>query len=184
VVVRLAAKEAAHLAHDARSGEVNGTGNSRKRRLRGDERVGLGSVLGWDAAEAREARGRAIVGARGFARMQELSVLVSRHVPSASSSASAGGGGETSTGKGGTVRGTGSATALGASSAVALAVVGKQHPGGAEREHHSLAPPATFQYYAHNGGAGARSNRSLGAALERMAGDARGPCRRCAEGCA
>jgi hypothetical protein len=87
----------------------------------------------------------------------------------------------------------GSATALSASatSAVALGVVGKQHPhpGGGEREHHSLAPcgrphPATFQYYSHNAGAGGGSDRSLGAALERIAGDAGGPCRRCAEGCA
>ncbi|KAJ7860274.1 hypothetical protein B0H14DRAFT_581057 [Mycena olivaceomarginata] len=200
VVVRLAAKEAEFLAHhDAKGGgEVsgggngngNGNGNGRKRRLRGDERVGLGSVLGWDAGagEAREARarGRGMVGARGFARMQELSVLVSRHVPCP-------GGGEGGKGGTGTVGVKGSATALSASasSAVALAVVGEQHPhpGGGEREHHSLAPcgrphPTTFQYYSHNAGAGAGSDRSLGVALERMAGDAGGACRRCAEGCA
>jgi 1-phosphatidylinositol-3-phosphate 5-kinase len=86
VVVRLASKESELLAHHERGGnagagrDVNGNGNERKRRLRGDERVGLGSVLGWDAGagEAREARarGRGMVGARGFARMQELSVLV------------------------------------------------------------------------------------------------------------
>ncbi|KAJ7330381.1 hypothetical protein DFH08DRAFT_786154 [Mycena albidolilacea] len=152
VVVRLAAKEA------------------EKRRLRGDERVGLGSVLGWDAGagEAREARGRGMVGARGFARMQELSVLVSRHVPCPD-------GGEGGKGGTGTVGVKGSATALSASASSA---------GG----HHSLAPcgrphPSTFQYYAHNAG-GEGNDRSLGAALERMAGDAGGPCRRCAEGCA
>ncbi|KAJ7825987.1 hypothetical protein B0H14DRAFT_3874219 [Mycena olivaceomarginata] len=179
VVVRLAAKEAEFLAHhDAKGGgEVsgggngngNGNGNGRKRRLRGDERVGLGSVLGWDAGagEAREARarGRGMVGARGFARMQELSVLVSRHVPCP-----------------GPAKGSATALSASTSSAVALAVVGKQHPhpGGGEGEHHSLAPcgrphPTTFQYYAHNTQqAGEGSDRSLGAALERMAGDAGG----------
>ncbi|KAJ7330371.1 hypothetical protein DFH08DRAFT_1084167 [Mycena albidolilacea] len=183
VVVRgLASKESEFLAHHEEVGmrvrgrDVNGSGNARKRRLRGDERVGLGSVLGWDAdaGEAREARARGMVGARGFARMQELSVLVPRHVPC-------------------TARVKGSATALSASasSAVARAVVGKQHPhpGGGEGEHRSLAPcgrphPTTFQYYSHNAGAGEGSDRSLGATLERMAGDAGGPCRRCAEGCA
>jgi hypothetical protein len=95
----------------------------------------------------------------------------------------------------GTVGVKGSAAALSASastsSAVALAVVGKQHPhpGVGEGEHRTLAPcgrphPTTFQYYAHNSNAGEGNDRSLGEALERMAGDAGGPCRRCAEGCA
>ncbi|KAJ6632234.1 hypothetical protein B0H10DRAFT_2206622 [Mycena sp. CBHHK59/15] len=51
------------------------------RRLTGDEKAGLTSILGWDLRE-RE-RGRAMCGAGGFARMQELSVLRSRHVPGA-----------------------------------------------------------------------------------------------------
>ncbi|CAK5277872.1 unnamed protein product, partial [Mycena citricolor] len=53
------------------------------RRLRGDEKAGLGSILGWDPrAKDREARGKALCGARGFASMQELSVLVLRCAPS------------------------------------------------------------------------------------------------------
>ncbi|KAJ7172306.1 hypothetical protein C8R46DRAFT_1085479 [Mycena filopes] len=64
------------------------------RRLLGDEKAGLGSLLGWDAPlsvpdstapqiSSKEARAKAMSGARGFARMQELSVLLSRHVPGA-----------------------------------------------------------------------------------------------------
>lgn len=48
------------------------------RRLKGDERVGLASILGWDTRE----RARGMAGVAGFARMQGLSVLLSRHVPS------------------------------------------------------------------------------------------------------
>ncbi|CAK5273015.1 unnamed protein product [Mycena citricolor] len=52
------------------------------RRLKGDEKAGLSSILGWDPRERdRETRGKALCGSRGFARMQELSALVSRHVP-------------------------------------------------------------------------------------------------------
>ncbi|KAJ6475055.1 hypothetical protein C8R47DRAFT_1143386 [Mycena vitilis] len=54
------------------------------RRLLGDEKIGLCSILGWDTRERdRETRGKGMCGARGFARMQELSVLLSRHVPQA-----------------------------------------------------------------------------------------------------
>lgn len=58
-----------------------------ERRLKGDEKVGLTSILGWDTKERdREARGRAMCGVGGFARMQEISVLFSRHVPGSASS--------------------------------------------------------------------------------------------------
>ncbi|KAJ6515534.1 hypothetical protein C8R45DRAFT_1067124 [Mycena sanguinolenta] len=67
LIADLAAKEAAHPG----------------RRLLGDEKVGLASILGWgEQREGERGReGKAMVGARGFARMQELSVLLSRHVP-------------------------------------------------------------------------------------------------------
>ncbi|KAA1470932.1 hypothetical protein DENSPDRAFT_798498 [Dentipellis sp. KUC8613] len=52
------------------------------RKLRGEERSGLTSVLGW---EGREARGRGMVGAAGFSRQQSLSVLYSERVPAAPS---------------------------------------------------------------------------------------------------
>ncbi|KAG2002409.1 1-phosphatidylinositol-3-phosphate 5-kinase [Coprinopsis cinerea AmutBmut pab1-1] len=51
-----------------------------KRRLKGDEKVGLGSILGWDG---REARGRGMSGITGFVRQQEISILYSSHTPPA-----------------------------------------------------------------------------------------------------
>ncbi|KAF7303780.1 hypothetical protein MIND_00607600 [Mycena indigotica] len=62
-----------------------------KRRLKGDERVGLASIRGWGDASftdkedptvtGKEAKARALVGATGFARMQEIVVLISWGVP-------------------------------------------------------------------------------------------------------
>jgi 1-phosphatidylinositol-3-phosphate 5-kinase len=54
-----------------------------QRRLKGDERAGLGSLLGWDK-EGKE-KGKAMAGLQGFLRHQAFSVLVSYHVLSAES---------------------------------------------------------------------------------------------------
>lgn len=48
------------------------------RKLRGDEKTGLKTIRGWDG---RKSQGRGLIGALGFVRQQELSVLHSRHVP-------------------------------------------------------------------------------------------------------
>ncbi|KAF7313499.1 hypothetical protein HMN09_00505800 [Mycena chlorophos] len=62
-----------------------------RRRLRGDERVGLTSIRGWGDPVAssskgpqessKEAKAKAMVGSQGFARMQEIGVLVSWGIP-------------------------------------------------------------------------------------------------------
>ena len=51
---------------------------SEKRRLKGDERVALTSLLGWDG---KDAEGRGMSGVLGFVRHQEISFLCSLHVP-------------------------------------------------------------------------------------------------------
>ncbi|KAI0052167.1 hypothetical protein FA95DRAFT_1602122 [Auriscalpium vulgare] len=48
------------------------------RRLTGEERTGLSSILGW---EGKKAAGRGMAGTSGFVRQQSLSVLYSEHVP-------------------------------------------------------------------------------------------------------
>ncbi|KAF4621994.1 hypothetical protein D9613_009505 [Agrocybe pediades] len=53
-----------------------------KRRLKGDERLSLTSLLGWDG---KESEGRGMCGILGFVRQQEISVLCSSHVPSSNS---------------------------------------------------------------------------------------------------
>ncbi|TFK37716.1 hypothetical protein BDQ12DRAFT_684579 [Crucibulum laeve] len=50
------------------------------RRLKGDERAGLSSLLGWDG---KESGGKGMSGTLGFVRHQEFSILYSQHVPSA-----------------------------------------------------------------------------------------------------
>ncbi|KAL1743638.1 hypothetical protein HDZ31DRAFT_83264 [Schizophyllum fasciatum] len=52
------------------------------RKLRGDERTGLFSLLGW---EGKESQGRAMAGITGFVRHQSFPVLASLYVPSANS---------------------------------------------------------------------------------------------------
>lgn len=47
-------------------------------RLKGDERVGMSSILGW---EGRDSGGKGMAGVRGFVRQQEFSVLISLYVP-------------------------------------------------------------------------------------------------------
>jgi len=49
-----------------------------KRRLKGDERVAITSLLGWDG---KDSEGRGMCGILGFVRQQEISVLCSMHVP-------------------------------------------------------------------------------------------------------
>ena len=49
------------------------------RRLKGDEKAGLTSILGWDG---KDARGKGMSGTLGFIRQQEFSLLYSQHVPS------------------------------------------------------------------------------------------------------
>ncbi|KAG6816538.1 hypothetical protein H0H87_005315 [Tephrocybe sp. NHM501043] len=54
------------------------------RRLRGDERAGLASVLGWDSSAREQASCTSgMLGSIGFVRQQCLEVLVSHHVPGA-----------------------------------------------------------------------------------------------------
>lgn len=48
------------------------------RKLTGEERTGLSSILGWDG---KDSRGRGMAGLPGFVRQQRLSVLYSEHVP-------------------------------------------------------------------------------------------------------
>ncbi|KAL0948446.1 hypothetical protein HGRIS_011019 [Hohenbuehelia grisea] len=50
------------------------------RRLKGDERTALTSILGW---EGKESKGKGMAGLTGFVRQQGFSVLSSYHVPSA-----------------------------------------------------------------------------------------------------
>ncbi|KII84857.1 hypothetical protein PLICRDRAFT_167256 [Plicaturopsis crispa FD-325 SS-3] len=47
------------------------------RRLKGDEKAALGSLIGW---EGRESRGRGMGGTSGFVRMQGISMLVSTRI--------------------------------------------------------------------------------------------------------
>ncbi|KAJ7625739.1 hypothetical protein FB45DRAFT_922194 [Roridomyces roridus] len=69
-----------------------GGGTAGKMVLRGDERVGLTSILGWDShardkekGQQQPKRGQALLdGPTGFTRMQGISVLVSRLVPGSS----------------------------------------------------------------------------------------------------
>ncbi|TFK21691.1 hypothetical protein FA15DRAFT_672317 [Coprinopsis marcescibilis] len=65
--------------------QPNNSGKKRKLNLKGDEKVGLGSILGWDG---REARGKGMVGVVGFVRQQEISVLYSSHTPTLENSGS------------------------------------------------------------------------------------------------
>jgi 1-phosphatidylinositol-3-phosphate 5-kinase len=62
-----------------------------QRRLKGDEKVGLGSLLGWEGCErlhwnegeaktSSSSRGRGMMGLQGFLRHQAFSVLISEHV--------------------------------------------------------------------------------------------------------
>ncbi|KAF5376402.1 hypothetical protein D9615_008619 [Tricholomella constricta] len=50
----------------------------RARRLKGDERAGLASILGW---EGKENLGKGMTGTAGFVRQQGIELLESRHVP-------------------------------------------------------------------------------------------------------
>lgn len=68
LILELAEKE---KRNDAQGGPL-------KRRLKGDERVALTSLLGWDG---KDAEGRGMSGILGFVRHQEISVLCSAHVP-------------------------------------------------------------------------------------------------------
>ncbi|KAI0065116.1 hypothetical protein BV25DRAFT_1799271 [Artomyces pyxidatus] len=52
------------------------------RRLTGEERTGLASILGW---EGKKAGGRGMSGTAGFVRQQRISVLYSEHVPACGS---------------------------------------------------------------------------------------------------
>lgn len=54
------------------------------RRLVGDEKAALTSLLGW---QSKESLGRTMVGMRGFVQHQGLTVLYSEHVPGTSASA-------------------------------------------------------------------------------------------------
>ncbi|KAJ7597066.1 hypothetical protein C8J56DRAFT_919078 [Mycena floridula] len=47
-------------------------------RLKGDERTGLTTILGWDG---KDSQGKGMSGLLGFVRQQEISVLVSNHLP-------------------------------------------------------------------------------------------------------
>ncbi|KAF8968465.1 hypothetical protein BDZ97DRAFT_1902851 [Flammula alnicola] len=76
LIVDLAEKE------KTRTSQTDGEGVSKKR-LKGDERAALTSLLGWDG---KDAEGRGMAGILGFVRHQEISVLCSSHVPSSSSS--------------------------------------------------------------------------------------------------
>ncbi|KAJ7687858.1 hypothetical protein B0H17DRAFT_1069454 [Mycena rosella] len=126
------------------------------RRLTGDERAGLGSILGWDARSPEHARGMG--GAPGFARMQALGVLLSRHVPGEAPASN---------------------TVSGASS-VASSVASIE--GEPERVFAACDRPywATYRYYARDGAPGA--DRSLGEVVRAFSKEAREPCAR--TGCA
>ena len=67
VIADLSEKEQAHVSTEGQ-----------KRRLQGDERVALNSLLGWDR---KESEGRGMSGVLGFLRQQEISVLYSLQVP-------------------------------------------------------------------------------------------------------
>lgn len=56
-------------------------------RLRGHEKAGLASILGWDG---RDSQGKGMSGTLGFVRQQTFSVLVSEYVPRVPGSAPSG----------------------------------------------------------------------------------------------
>ncbi|CAA7264497.1 unnamed protein product [Cyclocybe aegerita] len=62
----------------ARAALADGHRPGQSRRLKGDERAALTSLLGWDG---KDAEGRGMSGILGFVRQQEISVLCSLHVP-------------------------------------------------------------------------------------------------------
>ncbi|KAJ3508125.1 hypothetical protein NLJ89_g5924 [Agrocybe chaxingu] len=62
-----------------RAALADGQSPGQSRRLKGDERAALTSLLGWDG---KDAEGRGMSGILGFVRQQEISVLCSLHVPS------------------------------------------------------------------------------------------------------
>jgi len=55
-----------------------GEDQMQKRKLKGDERVALSSLLGWDG---KDAEGRGMSGILGFVRHQEISFLCTLHIP-------------------------------------------------------------------------------------------------------
>ncbi|KAJ7127895.1 hypothetical protein C8R44DRAFT_873667 [Mycena epipterygia] len=123
------------------------------RRLKGDERTALTSIHGWDPRE-RE-RGRGMCGAGGFARMQALSVLLSRHVPADAAAADA------------------------PHKAAPTLLEGQRAFAPCDRPYW-----VTYQYYARGGGGdgGAGADRSLGEMVSVLGRSARDACER--HGCA
>ncbi|KAJ7440325.1 hypothetical protein B0H11DRAFT_2292992 [Mycena galericulata] len=152
----LAEKDKEKEKEKARSGP--GTGMV----LRGDERVGLTSILGWDphARDKGQTRGHAMGGAPGFVRMQGISVLVSRHIPlgDACTSASLG-------------------SASGRNSAASS--VELERPGVEQQLQVGCGRPewTTWRFYARNE-AGAGADQTLGEAVQALAASAMEPCPR------
>ncbi|KAJ7052946.1 hypothetical protein C8F01DRAFT_1169335 [Mycena amicta] len=146
-----------------------------KRRLKGDERVGLGSIRGWgdvptskDAAAAppptgtKEAKAKALLGARGFARMQEVGVLVTWGVPVPSTSTSASAITSTSMSSGSSRSSVSSSSTL------------EPAPRSDHAHIARCLPPRTqtLRFYARDGAPG--SERSLGEVVEGWCRDAEG----------
>ncbi|KAJ7760904.1 hypothetical protein DFH07DRAFT_740406 [Mycena maculata] len=172
LVAELAARERLLPAHPPPVHARKGADKDRGRAgmvLRGDERVGLSSILGWDphAREKGVARGAGMGGRAGFTRMQALSVLVSRHVPAEPAPAPAS---TASTASAGSGRG---AKADSAASSMEL-------ERSAETQQQACGRPGwtTWRFYARAGG----EDRSLGESVRALAACAGEPCAR--SGCA
>ncbi|KAJ7078985.1 hypothetical protein C8R43DRAFT_910254 [Mycena crocata] len=149
------------------------------RRLTGDEKCALGSIVGWrEAGEQAKAqdkdkeqdRAGAMVGAAGFARMQEISVLVSSYVPLPVASGGA------------------SVTGTVASAASSIASIETRGSGTAEAqcELAQCERPTwtTWRYYARGGEDGTdqrqkdKKDASVGEVLRGLGARASDPCAR------
>lgn len=151
------------LAEKEKSGAV-------KRRLKGDERVALASILGWDG---KDAEGRGMSGTLGFVRHQEISFLRSTHVPPPDPSP-----GKSRPSESGTASTFSDESNLSVS---ALALVTPSHipPYATNLPYNSLVPCekprwTTYQYFSsHDGG-----DFLLGSWVEDIAMNRRAPCDR------
>ncbi|KAF7331238.1 hypothetical protein MKEN_00000700 [Mycena kentingensis (nom. inval.)] len=150
-----------------------------KRRLKGDERVGLGSIRGWGdskdkeggAPTGKEAKAAGLLGARGFARMQEVGVLVSWGVPVPS--------GSTLTSNTTTSSASSASSVSSLSSASSSTSTLEPPPTASSSRSEHIAqccPPRmqTLRFYARDGAPG--SERSLGEVLGGWLRDAEGDC--------
>ncbi|KAJ6550877.1 hypothetical protein DFH09DRAFT_1319739 [Mycena vulgaris] len=150
LIVALAAKE---QTVKARGGRLA---------LTGDERAGLASIRGWEARERERDWARGMSGIGGFARMQELSLLVSRHVPAAAGASSFS-----------TASSSASSSASGSPSS-SIAII---EPAPPEALAACGRPQwTTYRFYARGGEGEGELDKGLGEAVEGFCSGAGGGC--------